>query len=140
MSKPIKAQVKLQLMAGAATPAPPVGSTLGPHQVNLMEFCKQFNAKTADKKGEVVPVVVTVYTDKTFEFITKTPPSSGLIKKAVKISKGAVNPGSQVVAKITWDAIEAIAKIKMEDLNAVDLETAKKVIAGTARSMGIEVV
>ncbi len=140
MSKPIKAQVKLQLMAGAATPAPPVGSTLGPHQVNLMEFCKQFNAKTADKKGEVVPVVVTVFTDKTFEFITKTPPSSGLIKKAVKISKGAIKPGSQVVAKITWDAIEAIAKIKMEDLNAVDLETAKKVIAGTARSMGIEVV
>ena len=101
MSKPIKAQVKLQLMAGAATPAPPVGSTLGPHQVNLMEFCKQFNARTADKKGEVVPVVITIYVDKTFEFITKTPPSSGLIKKAVKISKGAIKPGSQVVAKIT---------------------------------------
>lgn len=140
MSKPIKAQVKLQLMAGAATPAPPVGSALGPHQVNLMEFCKQFNARTADKKGEVVPLVVTIYVDKTFEFITKTPPSSGLIKKAIKISKGANKAGSEVVGKITWDAIEAIAKVKMADLNAVDLETAKKVIAGTARSMGIEVV
>ncbi len=140
MSKPIKAQVKLQLMAGAATPAPPVGSTLGPHQVNLMEFCKQFNARTADKKGEIVPVVITIYVDKTFEFITKTPPSSDLIKKAIRISKGAVKPGSQVVGKITWDAIETIAKIKLVDLNAVDLETAKKVIAGTARSMGIEVV
>jgi len=140
MSKPIKAQVKMQLMAGAANPAPPVGSTLGPHQVNLMEFCKQFNAKTADKKGEVVPIVVNIYTDKSFDFIIKTPPASGLIKKAAKISKGANKTGSEIVGKISWNDVEAIAKIKLEDLNAANLEAAKKVIAGTARSMGIEVI
>ena len=140
MSKPIKAQVKMQLMAGAANPAPPVGSTLGPHQVNLMEFCKQFNAKTADKKGEIVPIVVNIYTDKSFDFIIKTPPASGLIKKAAKISKGANKTGSEIVGKISWNDVEAIAKIKLEDLNAADLEAAKKVIAGTARSMGIEVI
>jgi len=140
MSKPIKAQVKMQLMAGAANPAPPVGSTLGPHQVNLMEFCKQFNAKTADKKGEIVPIVVNIYTDKSFDFIIKTPPASGLIKKAAKISKGANKTGSEIVGKISWNDVEAIAKIKLEDLNAANLEAAKKVIAGTARSMGIEVI
>lgn len=140
MSKPIKAQVKMQLMAGAANPAPPVGSTLGPHQVNLMEFCKQFNAKTADKKGEIVPIVVNIYTDKSFDFIIKTPPASGLIKKAAKISKGANKTGSEIVGKISWNDVETIAKIKLEDLNAADLEAAKKVIAGTARSMGIEVI
>ena len=140
MSKPIKAQVKMQLMAGAANPAPPVGSTLGPHQVNLMEFCKQFNSKTADKKGEIVPIVVNIYADKSFDFIIKTPPASGLIKKAAKISKGANKTGSEIVGKISWNDVEAIAKIKLEDLNAADLEAAKKVIAGTARSMGIEVI
>lgn len=140
MSKQIKAQVRLQLPAGGATPAPPVGSTLGPHGINMMEFCKQFNAQTADRKGQTVPIVVTIYKDRTFEFITKTPPTSELIKKKINLAKGSSKPHVEMVGKISWKDIEEIAKIKFPDLNAFDLDEAKKVIAGTARSMGIEVV
>lgn len=138
MSKPIKALIKLQIAGGSATPAPPVGSALGQHGVNIMDFCKKFNALTASKKGETVPVVVTVFQDRTFTFITKTPPASELIKKRAKLEKGAA-VHTQAVGKITWKDAEEIAKIKMVDLNAFDVEQAKKIIAGTARSMGIEI-
>lgn len=139
MAKPIKAQIKMQLPAGAATPAPPVGNNLGQHQVNLMEFCKQFNAKTADKKGQTVPLIITVYTDKTFDFIIKTPPCAELIRKKINVSKGSSRPNTEKVGRISWADIEDIAKIKLPDLNCADLEQAKKVVAGTARSMGIDV-
>ena len=140
MAKAIKAQVKLQIPGGAATPAPPVGNNLGQHQVNLMDFCKKFNAETADKKGQTVPVVVTIYVDKTFTFVIKTPPTAELIRKAIKISKGSSKPNTEKVGRISWADIEEIAKIKMPDLNVVDIEQAKKVIAGSARSMGVDVV
>lgn len=140
MAKEIKAKIKLQIPGGSATPAPPVGSALGQHQVNIMEFCKQFNAKTADKKGQTVPVVVTAYMDKTFDFVIKTSPVTELIKKRINLAKGSSSPKSNKVGKISWRDIEEIAKIKMSDLSAVDLESAKKVIAGSARSMGVEVV
>lgn len=139
MSKEIKAQVKLQIPGGAATPAPPVGSVLGQHGVNIMDFCKQFNAKTADKKGQTIPVIITIYKDKKFDFVIKMPPTTELIKKRINLSKGASKAGSEKVGKISWKDIEEIAKIKMPDLNAVDLEQAKKTIAGSARSMGLEV-
>jgi len=140
MAKEIKAQLKLQIPGGAATPAPPVGNNLGQHQVNIMEFCKQFNAQTANKKGETVPVIITIYTDKTFSFIIKTPPVSELIKKKINITKGSSKPNTDKVGKISWKDIEDIAKIKMPDLNAVDLQNAKKIIAGSARSMGVDVI
>ena len=140
MSKEIKAQVKLQIPGGAATPAPPVGSALGQHGVNIMDFCKQFNAKTADKKGQTIPVIITIYKDKKFDFVIKTPPTSELIKKKINLAKGASKVGTEKVGKITWKDIEDIAKIKMPDLNAVDIEQAKKTVAGSARSMGLEVV
>ncbi len=130
MAKEIKAQIKLQIPGGAATPAPPVGNNLGQHQVNLMEFCKQFNAATASRKGETVPVVITIYKDKTFSFIIKTPPVSELIKKKINIAKGSSKPNTDKVGKITMADIEEIAKIKMPDLNANDIEQAKKIIAG----------
>lgn len=140
MAKPIKAQIKLQIPGGAATPAPPVGNNLGQHQVNIMDFCKQFNAQTANKKGETVPVVITIYTDKTFSFIIKTPPASELIKKRINITKGSSKPNADKVGKISWKDIEEIAKIKLPDLNANDVEQAKKIIAGSARSMGVDVI
>jgi large subunit ribosomal protein L11 len=140
MAKKIKAKVKLQIPGGGATPAPPVGSALGQHQVQIMDFCKKFNAATASRKGETVPVVVTVYVDKTFDFVTKTPPVSELILKNAGLKKGAGAPGTQVVGTITWDKVEEIAKIKLQDLNAIDIEGAKKIIAGSARSMGLNVV
>lgn len=140
MAKEVKAKIKLQIPGGSATPAPPVGSALGQHQVNIMEFCKQFNAKTADKKGQTVPVVVTAYTDRTFDFIIKTPPATELIKKKINLSKGSSNPKSTKVGKISWRDIEDIAQLKMSDLNAVDIDQAKKIIAGSARSMGVEVI
>jgi large subunit ribosomal protein L11 len=140
MAKTVKALIKLQIPGGAATPAPPVGNNLGQHQVNIMDFCKQFNAKTANSKGEVVPVVITVYTDKTFSFVIKTPPASNLIKKRISIEKGSAKPNTDKVGKISWKDIEEIAKIKLPDLNANGLEEAKKIIAGSARSMGVEVV
>lgn len=140
MSKEIKAKVKIMLAGGSATPAPPVGTALGQHQVNLMEFCKQFNAKTADKKGQTVPVVVTVYMDKKFDIEIKTPPASELIRKKLNLQKGSSRPNTEKVGKISWNDIADIAKVKMQDLNAFDLEQAKKIVAGTARSMGVDVV
>lgn len=138
MAKPIKTLIKLQIPGGAATPAPPVGSALGQHGVNIMDFCKRFNAETASRKGETVPVAITVYTDRSFNFITKTSPASELIKKKAKVDKGAsVHTGS--IASISWKDVEEIAQAKMADLNAFNIEQAKKIIAGSARSMGIEV-
>lgn len=140
MAKAVKAKIKLQIPGGAATPAPPVGNNLGQHQVNLMEFCKQFNAATSSKKGETVPVIITVYVDKTFTFEIKTPPASELIRKKINIPKGSSRPNTDKVGKITMDQIEEIAKIKLPDLNANSLEQAKKIIAGSARSMGVVVL
>lgn len=140
MSKAVKAKIKLQIPGGAATPAPPVGNNLGQHQVNLMEFCKQFNAATSSKKGETVPVIITVYVDKTFSFEIKTPPASELIRKKINISKGSSRPNTDKVGKITMADIEEIAKIKLPDLNANSIEQAKKIIAGSARSMGVVVI
>ena len=140
MAKEIKAKVKLQIAGGSATPAPPVGSSLGQHGANIMEFCKQFNAKTADKKGQTVPVEITIYVDRSFEFIIKTPPVSELIRKKANVAKGSSRPHDQKVGKITWKDVEEIAKIKLPDLNAFTIEKAKNSVAGSARSMGIDVV
>ncbi len=139
MAKAVKAKIKLQIPGGAATPAPPVGNNLGQHQVNLMDFCKKFNEATASKKGETVPVIITVYIDKTFSFELKTPPASELIRKKINISKGSSRPNTDKVGKISMAEIEEIAKIKMPDLNANSIEQAKKIIAGSARSMGVVV-
>ncbi len=137
-TKPIKANIKLLIAGGSANPAPPVGSALGQHGVNLMDFCKKFNAATADRKGQTVPVIITVYQDRTFDFVCKTPPASELIRKKANVEKGAsVHTG--YVGRVTWKDVEEIARIKMPDLNAHDIEQAKKIIAGSARSMGIEV-
>ena len=138
--KEIKALVKMVLPAGAATPAPPVGSALGPHGVNMMEFCKQFNAQSASRKGESVPIVITVYKDKSFTFILKTSPTSELIRKKINLKKGSARPHDAKVGKITWSEIEEIAQIKLPDLNTRDIEQAKRTVAGTARSMGVDVV
>jgi large subunit ribosomal protein L11 len=140
MAKKVVAQVKLQLPAGKATPAPPVGPALGQRGVNIMEFCKRFNAETADKAGMILPVIVTVYEDRSFSFVVKTPPASFLLKKAANIESGSGEPKRKIVGKVTRKQIEEIAKFKMPDLTANDLEAAKKIIEGTAKSMGIEVV
>ncbi|MCD6252900.1 MAG: 50S ribosomal protein L11 [Thermotogae bacterium] len=140
MAKKVVAQIRLQLEAGKATPAPPVGPALGQHGVNIMEFCKRFNAQTADKAGMVIPVVIDVYEDRSFSFVLKTPPASFLLKKAAKIDKGSPEPNRVKVGKVTKKQIEEIAKIKMPDLNTDDLEAACRIIEGTARNMGIEVV
>ena len=140
MAKKITAVVKLQLPAGKATPAPPVGSTLGPFGINLPGFTKEFNAKTADKPGLIIPVVVTIYQDRSFTFVLKTPPAAVLIKKACGIQSASAAPNKQKVAKLTKAQVEEIAKTKMPDLNATSLEAACSMIAGTARSMGVEVV
>jgi len=140
MAKKVVAQVRLVLEAGKATPAPPVGPALGQRGVNLMEFCKKFNAVTADKAGLLIPVIVTVYDDRSFTFITKTPPASFLLKRAAKINSGSSEPKRKVVGKVTKQQIKEIAELKMVDLNANDLEAAMKIIEGTARSMGLEVV
>ena len=139
MAKKEVAKIKLQIPAGAANPAPPVGSALGPHGVNIMEFCKQFNAKTQADKGLIIPVVITVYADRSFSFITKTPPASILIKKAAKIESGSGEPNRTKVGKITPDQVKEIAKVKMKDLNAASLESAMSMVRGTARSMGVEI-
>ncbi|HKA57259.1 MAG TPA: 50S ribosomal protein L11 [Gemmatimonadales bacterium] len=139
MAKPITAVVKLQVPAGQATPAPPVGTALGPHGVNIMEFVKQFNAKTGSQAGMVTPVVVTIYKDRTFTFITKTPPASVLLKKEAGIEKGSPTSNREKVGKVTRAQLKKIAEIKMQDLNATDLEGAINMIAGTARSMGLTV-
>src|SRR5262249_51801613 len=140
MAKEIKAKVKLQLQGGAATPAPPVGSSLGQQGVAIMEFCKLFNAQTANQKGQLVPVEVTVYKDRSFTFVLKTPPVTELIKSKINVKKGSSRPNTDKVGKISWKDVEEIAKIKMPDLNAFDLEHAKKSVAGSARSMGVEVI
>jgi large subunit ribosomal protein L11 len=139
MAKEKKAEVKIQLPAGAATPAPPVGTVLGPQGINLMEFCKQFNAQTASQKGQTIPTIITIYKDRTFDFIMKTPPTAELIKKKLNVAKGSSKPSLEKVGKISWKAIEEIATVKLQDLSAMTLEQAKKTVAGTARSMGIEV-
>lgn len=140
MAKQVKTQIKLQIPAGAATPAPPVGSSLGQHGVNIMDFCKKFNAVTASRKGETVPVIITVYIDKTFDFITKTPPVSELIKKKISLAKGASSPGKETVGTIKMKDIEDIARAKMPDLNVSEIEAAKRMVAGSARSMGLNVI
>jgi len=140
MAKKIKATIKLQIPGGGATPAPPVGSSLGQHGVQIMDFCKKFNAITAKRKGETIPVFITVYTDKTFDFITKTPLVSELLKKKANIKKGSGTPGTVQSGTIKMQDIEEIAKIKMPDLNAQDIEAAKKIVAGSARSMGLLVI
>ena len=137
--KKIAALVKVQLQAGAATPAPPVGTALGPHGVNIMEFCKAYNAATESQRGMVIPVEITVYEDRTFTFITKTPPAAKLILKAAGVEKGSGEPHVKKVASLTRDQVREIATTKLPDLNANDLDAASKIIAGTARSMGITV-
>ena len=139
MAKKITAVVKLQLPAGKATPGPPVGSTLGPHGINIPDFTKEFNAKTADQAGLIIPVVITIYQDRSFTFILKTPPAPVLIKKAAKVESGSARPNRDKVAKLTAAQVEEIAKLKMPDLNTTSLESAKSMIKGTARSMGITV-
>ena len=139
MAKKIDGYIKLQIKAGQANPAPPIGPALGQHGVNIMEFCKQFNAATQDRMGLVLPVVITVYADKTFTFIVKSPPAAVLLKKAAQIESGAGDPLRQKVGKVTWDDCKDIAQQKMEDLNAFDIEKAASMIAGTARSMGLVV-
>ncbi len=139
MAKKVIAVVKLQIPAGKATPAPPVGTALGPHGVNIMQFTKEFNARTADQTGMIIPVVLTVYQDRSFTFITKTPPASVLIKKAAGIESGSGEPNKNKVATISKDKIKEIAELKMPDLNAGSLEAAMKMIEGTAKSMGVTV-
>jgi len=140
MAKKVVGMVKLQLQAGQATPSPPVGPALGQHGVNIMEFCKAFNEKTKSQEGTVIPVSITIFSDRTFTFVTKTPPATFLLKKAAKLAKGANNPKKEVVGSITMSAIKEIAQLKMPDLNAKDLEGAIKIIKGSAKSMGLEVV
>jgi large subunit ribosomal protein L11 len=139
MAKPIQAMVKLQCNAGNATPAPPVGPALGQHGLNIMEFCKQFNARTAKEEGMIIPVVITVFQDRSFTFITKTPPASVLLRKAAKIEKGSGVPNKNKVGKVTRAQVEEIAKTKLPDLTAADMDAAVRTIAGSARSMGVEV-
>lgn len=139
MAKKIVGQIKLQINAGKATPAPPVGPALGQHGVNIMGFCKEFNAKTADQVGLIIPVVISVYQDRSYSFITKTPPAAVLIKKAIGIQSGSGEPNKKKVAKISKDKIREIAELKMPDLNAASIEAAMSMISGTARSMGVVV-
>jgi large subunit ribosomal protein L11 len=140
MAKKVKAIVKIQIQAGKANPAPPVGTALGPHGVNIMEFCKAFNAQTQKDEGLVVPAVVTIYTDRSFTFVTKTPPAAILLKKAANLAKGSGTPNKDKVGKVSEAQVLEIAKQKMPDLNAASVEAAVKSIKGTARSMGIDVV
>ena len=139
-SKKVTAFVKLQVPAGAANPAPPVGTALGPHGVNIMEFCKQFNAKTQGQPGMIIPVEVTIYGDRSFTFITKTPPAAILLRKEAGVEKGSGQPNRVKVGKVTRSQVKKIAELKMPDLNAANLDSAMRMIAGTARSMGLEVV
>jgi large subunit ribosomal protein L11 len=139
MAKKVLAKIKLQIPAGSANPSPPVGPALGQHGVNIMEFCKAFNAKTMEQKGMITPVVITVYGDRSFTFITKTPPASVLLIKAAKLDKGSGEPNKTKVGKVTMAQVEEIAKLKMPDLTAKDLDAAKLTVMGTARSMGIDV-
>ncbi|MBW2610385.1 MAG: 50S ribosomal protein L11 [Deltaproteobacteria bacterium] len=139
MAKKIIGNIKLQVKGGQANPSPPIGPALGQHGVNIAEFCKAFNARTQDQMGTVIPVVITIYADRSFSFITKTPPAAVLLKQAAKIAKGSGEPNREQVGEVNKKQVEEIAKIKFEDLNAYDLEAASKIIEGTARSMGITV-
>jgi large subunit ribosomal protein L11 len=139
MAKKVTGFIKLQIPAGNANPAPPVGPALGQHGVNIMEFCKTFNARTKKEAGNIIPVEITVYQDKSFTFITKTPPAADLLRKAAKLSKASPEPNRTKVGTVTLDQVKQIAQLKMPDLNAASLETAMKMVAGTARSMGIEI-
>ncbi len=139
MAKKVETYIKLQVPAGKANPSPPVGPALGQHGVNIMEFCKAFNARTQDKAGLVIPAIITIYVDRSFTFELKSPPASILLKKAAKIAKGSGEPNRNKVGKVTQDQLAEIAEMKMADLNAHDIENAKRIIAGTARSMGLEV-
>ena len=134
----IKTIVKLTIPAGTATPAPPVGTALGPHGINMGEFCSQFNAKTQDKKGSLIPCVITIFEDRSFSFITKNPPITDMIKKVLGLSKGAKEPGKEKIAKLTSAQIDQIAKAKLPDLNTKDIESAKNTVCGVAKSMGIQ--
>jgi large subunit ribosomal protein L11 len=140
MAKKIQAQVKLQIAAGKATPAPPVGTALGPHGINIMDFCKNFNAKTAKEEGLIIPVIVTVYSDRSYSFITKTPPAAVLLKRAAAIAKGSGEPNKTKVGTVTAKQVEEIAKLKLPDLNCDTIESAMRSVRGTARSMGLDVV
>ena len=140
MAKKVIANIKLQIQAGKATPSPPIGPALGQHGVNIMEFCKAYNAMTANQEGMIIPVVITVYADRSFTFVTKTPPVSVLLKQAAKIAKGASDPKREKVGKVTAKQIREIAELKLKDMNAINVEGAIKTIEGTARSMGIEIV
>lgn len=139
MAKEISGYLKLQIRGGAANPSPPVGPALGSKGLNIMDFCKQFNARTQDKQGKVLPVLVTIYTDKSFDFIIKTPPAPVMILEASKKKKGSAEPNRDKVGSVTWDQVKEIAEVKMPDLNAFTIESAMKMVAGTARSMGINV-
>jgi len=140
MAKKIIATVKLQVKGGQANPSPPIGPALGQHGVNIAEFCKSFNAKTQDQMGVVIPVIITIFADRSFSFITKTPPASVLLKQAAKVAKGSSQPSRENVGEVTRKQVEEIARMKLEDLNAYDIENAVKIIEGTARSMGIQIV
>jgi large subunit ribosomal protein L11 len=140
MAKKIIATVKLQVKGGQANPSPPIGPALGQHGVNIAEFCKSFNAKTQDQMGVVIPVIITIFADRSFSFITKTPPASVLLKQAAKVAKGSSQPSRENVGEVTKKQVEEIARMKLEDLNAYDIENAVKIIEGTARSMGIQIV
>ena len=139
MAKKVIANIKLQIKAGKATPSPPIGPALGQHGVNIMEFCNAYNALTQNQEGTIIPVLITVYADRSFTFITKTPPASVLLKQAAKVAKGAADPKREKVGTVTGKQVKEIAELKFNDLNAVDIEGAIKIIAGTARSMGIEI-
>ena len=140
MAKEVKTKIKLQIPGGGATPAPPVGSALGQHGVNIMDFCKKFNAETGNRRGQTVPVVITVYKDRSFDYILKTPPVSELLRNKVNIKKGSSRPNLDKVGRVSWKDVEDIAKIKLPDLNTDEIEEAKKIVAGSARSMGLDVV
>jgi large subunit ribosomal protein L11 len=137
--KKVAAMVKIQIPAGQASPAPPVGTALGPHGVAIMDFCKEYNTKTEDKRGQIIPVEITIYEDRSFTFITKTPPTSFLVRQAAGLEKGSGETGREQAGSISWAQVAEIAEIKMPDLNAIDLEGAKQQVAGTARSMGVAV-
>ena len=139
MAKKIKTIIKLQIQAGQANPAPPVGPALGQHGLNIQDFCMKFNERTKDKMGNVIPAEITIYEDRTFEFVLKTPPASDLLRKAAKIEKGAANPLKDKAGKVTKNQVREIAEMKMQDLNANDIEGAMKIVEGTARSMGIKI-
>ena len=139
MAKEIAGYLKLQIKGGAANPSPPVGPALGAKGLNIMDFCKQFNARTQDKPGQLLPVVVTIYSDKSFDFVIKTPPAASLIMEAIKLKKGSSEPNRNKVGSVSWDQVKTIAETKLPDLNAFNVESAMRIVAGTARSMGVKV-